>query len=96
MLVNFYNSILSLMTLISILMLQINAIKLQKIMNRELRHVKKWLEANKLALRLLLVLATEHTLFRIFLNIWHQILLPGDLHDAAVENFCTTECGAFN
>ena len=34
------------------------------------------------ALRLLFVLATEHTLLRIFKNIWRQILLPGDLHDA--------------
>ena len=34
-------------------------------------------------LRLLFVLATEHTLLRKFLNIWRQILLPGDLHDAA-------------
>ena len=29
-----------------------DTIKLQKIMNRELRHVKKWLEANKLALNI--------------------------------------------
>ena len=35
-------------------------------------------------LRLLLVLATKHTLLRIFLNIWHQILFPEDLHDAAL------------
>ena len=28
------------------------------------------------------MLATEHTLLRIFLNIWGQNLLPGDLHDA--------------
>ena len=27
------------------------------------------------------MLATEHTLLRIFLNIWRQILFPGDLHD---------------
>ena len=31
----------------------------------------------------LFVLATEHTLLRIFLNIWRQLLLPRDLHDAA-------------
>ena len=30
-------------------------------------------------LRLLFVLATEHTLLRMFLNIWRQILFPGDL-----------------
>ena len=30
-------------------------------------------------LRLLFVLATEHTLLRMFLNIWRQILSPGDL-----------------
>ena len=29
-----------------------DTIKLQKIMDRELRHVKKWLEANKLALNI--------------------------------------------
>ena len=44
-------------------------------------------------LRLLFVFATEHTLLRIFLNIWRQILLPGDMHDAAFLNFCTIECG---
>ena len=33
------------------------------------------------SLRLLFVLATEHTLLRMFLNIWRQILLSGDLHD---------------
>ena len=32
-------------------------------------------------LRLLFVLATEHTLLRMFLNIWRQILFSGDLHD---------------
>ena len=37
----------------------------------------------KVVLRLLFVLATEHTLLRIFLNIWRQILLLRDLHDAA-------------
>ena len=35
------------------------------------------------ALRLFFVLATEHTLLRIYLNIWDQILFPGDLHDDA-------------
>ena len=34
-------------------------------------------------LRLLFVLATEHTLLYIFFNIWRQILFPGDLHDDA-------------
>ena len=34
-------------------------------------------------LRLLFMLATEHTLLRMFLNIWGQILFPGDLHDDA-------------
>ena len=34
-----------------------------------------------LLLRLLFVLATEHTLLRMFLNSWRQILFPGDLHD---------------
>ena len=43
--------------------------------------------------RLLSVLATEHTLLRMFLNIWRQILFPGDLHGAAPKNFCTNECG---
>ena len=42
------------------------------------------------------MLATEHTLLRMFLNTWRQILFPGDLHDAALQNFCTTECGIFN
>ena len=32
----------------------------------------------------------------LFSNIWRQILFPGDLHDAALWNFCTTECGTFN
>ena len=36
------------------------------------------------SLRLLFVLAMEHTLLRMFLNIWRQILFPGDLHDDAV------------
>ena len=35
-------------------------------------------------LRLLFVLSTEHTLLRMFLNIWRQILFPGDLYDAAL------------
>ena len=47
-------------------------------------------------LRLLFVLATEHTLLRIFLNIWRQILFPGDLHDTVLQNFCTAEYGTFN
>ena len=36
----------------------------------------------------LFVLAKEHTLLRMFLNIWHQILFTEDLHDGAL---CTTE-----
>ena len=39
------------------------------------------------ALRLLFLLATDHTLLRMFLNIWRQILFPGDLQDAALQNF---------
>ena len=35
-------------------------------------------------LRLLFVLAMEHTLLCMFLNIWHQFLFLGDLHDAAL------------
>ena len=35
-------------------------------------------------LRLLFVLATKHTLLRMFLNIWRQIWFPGDLHDDAL------------
>ena len=27
------------------------------------------------------MLATEHTLLRMFLNVWRQILFPGDLRD---------------
>ena len=42
------------------------------------------------------VLATEHTLLRMFSDIWSQALFPGDLHDAALQNFCTIECGTFN
>ena len=42
------------------------------------------------------MLATEHTLLRMFLNICRQSLFPGDLHDAALQNFCKTECGTFN
>ena len=42
------------------------------------------------------VLATEHTLLRIFLNIWRQILFTEDLHDDAPKNSCTTECGTLN
>ena len=47
-------------------------------------------------LRLLFVLATEHTLLRKFLNIWRQILFPGDLDDDALLNFCTIKPGTFN
>ena len=32
------------------------------------------------------------TLMRMLLNAWSQILFSGDLHDAALKNFCTTEC----
>ena len=35
-------------------------------------------------------------LLDIFLNIWRQILLLGELHDADFYNFCTIECGTFN
>ena len=35
-------------------------------------------------LSLLFVFATEHTLLRIFFNIWRHILFPGDLHDDAL------------
>ena len=35
-------------------------------------------------LKLLFVLATEHTLLRMFLNISRQILFPEDLHDAVL------------
>ena len=31
------------------------------------------------------MLAMEHTLLRMFLNIWPQTLFPGDLHDAALR-----------
>ena len=34
--------------------------------------------------RLLLMLSTEHTLLCMFLNIWHQVLFPEDLHYAAL------------
>ena len=44
------------------------------------------------ALRLLFMLARKHTLLRMFLNIWRQVLFPGDLHDAGLYNFWTTEC----
>ena len=39
------------------------------------------------------MLATERTLLRMFLNIWRQLLFPRDLHDTALQNFCTIECG---
>ena len=35
-------------------------------------------------LRLLFVFATEYALLRMFLDIWRQILFPGDLHDDAL------------
>ena len=35
-------------------------------------------------IRLLFLLATEHTLLRIILNIWEEFLFPGDLHDVAL------------
>ena len=44
-------------------------------------------------LRLLFVLATEHTLLRMFLNIWCQILFLGSLHNAALQDFFAAECG---
>ena len=31
------------------------------------------------------MLAMEHTLLRMFLNIWHQILFSGDLYDGALQ-----------
>ena len=37
-----------------------------------------------LYLRVMFVLATEHALLRLFLNIRHKILFLGDLHDAAL------------
>ena len=43
----------------------------------------------KPGLRLLFVLATEHTLLRKFINILRQILFPGNLDDDALLNFCT-------
>ena len=36
------------------------------------------------SLRLLFVLPTEHSLLRMFLNIWRQIWFPEDLHDASL------------
>ena len=45
---------------------------------------------------LLFVLATEHSLLRMFLNIWRQILFPENLHDALRYNFCTIEFGTFD
>ena len=50
----------------------------------------------KPGLRLLLVLVTENTLLGKFLNIWRQILYPGDLDDDAYWNFCTIKPGTFN
>ena len=49
-----------------------------------------------MTLRLFFVLAAEHTLLRIFSNIWRQILFPGDLRDAALQNFCTIQRETFN
>ena len=43
-----------------------------------------WFQRAGVRLRLLFLLASEHTLLRMFLNIWRQILFPGDLHDAAL------------
>ena len=60
---------------------------------------RMFLVTNKIgesSLRLLFVLAMEHTLLHMFLNIWHQILFLGNLHDASPLNFCTTECGTLN
>ena len=37
-----------------------------------------------LFLKLLFVLAAEHTLLHMFLNIWRQILFLGDLRDDAL------------
>ena len=42
------------------------------------------------------MLATEHTLLRMFLNIWRKILFPGGLHKTAIYNFCIIRCGTFN
>ena len=42
------------------------------------------------------VLAMEHTLLGMLLNIWRKILFPGNLHDAAHKNFCTVENGNIN
>ena len=53
-------------------------------------------KVNQDVLRLLFVLATEHTLLRIFLNIWPQIWFPRDLYDDAPQNSCTIECGTLN
>ena len=46
--------------------------------------VPDWVQVKKntvTLLRLLFVLATEHTLLHMLLITWHQILFPGDLHD---------------
>ena len=42
------------------------------------------------------MLAMEHPLLRMLLNIWHQILFLEDLHDASLYNFCAIEFGTFN
>ena len=46
---------------------------------------------------MLFVLATEHSLLRMFfLNIWRQILFPDDPPHASLYNFCTIEFGTFD
>ena len=45
------------------------------------------------ALRLFFMLAMEYTLLFMSVNISHQILFPGNLHDAALQNLFTAECG---
>ena len=47
-------------------------------------HFLSWKNKGLTKLRLLFVLATEHTLLRLFLDIWRQILFLGDLHDTAL------------
>ena len=42
------------------------------------------------------MLATEHSLLRMFLNIWCQIWFPEDLHDASLYNICIIEFGTFD
>ena len=45
-------------------------------------------------LKLLFVLAIEHTLLGMFFNC-QNIWFPGDLDDAALQNLCTIECRTF-